>query len=219
MIAETPIKIARLSRCRMCGDAFRDYCRNDPHLAVVVINGGDANVLDAIVQCRPDVSLLDVDIQGGGFELAAQIKRRLDHVKLVFLAQTASDLCIKQALALGAKGILLKHEPAHLVVEQVKRVASGDCGFSEPVAQRLVRDSRHGQYQLKNGTPLDSLTDVQLEILRHLARGDSLKMVASKMNLSRKSVDGHKYRIMKKIGVRDRVLLSRFAIREGLIDA
>jgi DNA-binding NarL/FixJ family response regulator len=56
-----------------------------------------------------------------------------------------------------------------------------------------------------------------LEILQLLACGDSLKMVASKLKLSKKSIDGHKYRMMRKLNVKDRVLLSRLAIREGLI--
>ena len=61
------------------------------------------------------------------------------------------------------------------------------------------------------------LTDRQLEILRHLARGDSVKAVARKLFLSPKSVDNQKFRIMSKIGVRDKVALALFAVREGLI--
>ena len=70
---------------------------------------------------------------------------------------------------------------------------------------------------LAGGGPLTSLTEQQLEILQLLACGDSLKMVASKLKLSKKSIDGHKYRMMRKLNVKDRVLLSRLAIREGLI--
>ena len=63
------------------------------------------------------------------------------------------------------------------------------------------------------------LTNRQLDILRLLANGDSVKAVARKLHLSPKSVDSHKYRIMLKIGVNDSVHLSRYAIREGLIPA
>lgn len=64
---------------------------------------------------------------------------------------------------------------------------------------------------------LTLLTSRQLEVLRHLARGDSVKEIARQMHLSQKSVDSHKYRIMSKLGIHDRVELARFAIREGLM--
>ena len=63
---------------------------------------------------------------------------------------------------------------------------------------------------------LECLTNRQQEILRYLALGDSVKEVAKRMRLSNKSIDSHKYRIMQKLEIRDRVELARYAIREGL---
>jgi DNA-binding NarL/FixJ family response regulator len=63
---------------------------------------------------------------------------------------------------------------------------------------------------------LTSLTSRQIEVLRHLARGKSVKEVARSMHLSEKSIDSHKYRIMHKLGIHDRVELARYSIREGL---
>ena len=64
---------------------------------------------------------------------------------------------------------------------------------------------------------LECLTKRQQEILKFLALGDSVKEVARKLFLAPKSVEGHKHRIMKKLGIHDRVLLARYAIRNGLI--
>ena len=62
------------------------------------------------------------------------------------------------------------------------------------------------------------LSSREVQILMHLALGDSVKEVAAKLDLTPKSVDSYKHRIMKKLGIHDRVLLCRYAIREGLID-
>jgi DNA-binding NarL/FixJ family response regulator len=70
---------------------------------------------------------------------------------------------------------------------------------------------------MRSESALSQLTNRQLEVLRHLARGESVKEVAKSLQLSQKSVDSHKYRIMHKLGIHDRVKLTRYAIREGLM--
>jgi DNA-binding NarL/FixJ family response regulator len=219
MIANRRSTVVRLCHCRVCGEGFLAHCRTEPDLDALFVVDDTPNLVEELVAASPDVLVTDVAVQGGGFDVAAQVKRNLESTKLVFVAKTANNMAIRQALLLGAKGFVLMSESGSVLVEHVRRVVAGGYGFSDEVARRLECDPVRDEYQLATGTPIDTLTDVQLEILRHLARGDSLKMVARKMNLTRKSVDGHKYRIMKKIGVQDRVLLSRLAIREGLIEA
>jgi len=219
MIAKCHSNIVRLCNCRVCGEGFLEHCRQDPELKAQFLLDDSPTLLEELQRASPDVLVMDVAVQGGGFDFAAQAKQSLESTRLMFVANTASDMSIKQALLLGARGFVLTQESGSTLVEHVKRVASGGYAFSDEVAHRLAYDPARDEYQLASGNPIDSLSEVQLEIFRHLARGDSLKMVARKMNLTRKSVDGHKYRIMKKIGVQDRVLLSRLAIREGLIEA
>jgi len=219
MIAKGRSTVVRLCQCRVCGEAFLALCQNEPELDAHFMLDDGPNLLAVLGQANPDVIVMDVAVRGGGFDLARELRQHLDATKLVFVAKSASDMLLKQALLLGAKGFVLSQEPGSVLVEHVKRVAAGGHGFSADIVGRMIYDPLRDEHQLATCTPVDSLTDIQLEIFRHLARGDSLKMVARKMNLTRKSVDGHKYRIMKKIGVQDRVLLSRMAIREGLIEA
>lgn len=219
LIAKSRTTVVQVCQCRPCGEAFLARSRNEPEINAVFMLDENPNLLNELVSVNPDVLVLDTNVRGGGFDFAAEVKRQLEGVKIIFVAKRASDVSVKQALALGAAGFLLSREPFSVLIEHVKNVAAGGYGFSKDVARRLTYDMAHEQYELTSGTPFDSLTGLQMEIFRHLARGDSLKMVARKMNLTRKSVDGHKYRIMKKIGVQDRVLLSRLAIREGLIQA
>lgn len=70
---------------------------------------------------------------------------------------------------------------------------------------------------MKTQSYLSTLTLRQLQVLRHLVRGESVKEVAATMSLSERAIESHKYRIMQKLGIHDRVELTRFAIREGLM--
>ena len=101
--------------------------------------------------------------------------------------------------------------------DAILRAVAGESSFSPEVLERLNFNQETKRYSLKVESSLSTLTGRQVEVLRHLARGESVKEIARLMHLSHKSVDSHKYRIMNKLGIHDRVELARFAIREGLL--
>jgi DNA-binding NarL/FixJ family response regulator len=111
----------------------------------------------------------------------------------------------------------MKGEPFQELVSAIERVAEGEWVFSQEVLDRLIFDQQSQEYAVRHESDLSALTSRQLEVLRHLACGQSVKEISQMMHLSQKSVDSHKYRIMNKLGIHDRVLLARFAIREGLM--
>jgi DNA-binding NarL/FixJ family response regulator len=106
----------------------------------------------------------------------------------------------------------LKDERFSDLMEHLRRIARGTRRFSPRAQLRLKR----APLRSRSAACLASLTHQQLEVLRHLARGDSVKDVAQKVDLSPRSVEGLKYRIMQQLDLHDRVALARFAIREGL---
>lgn len=214
----THTNVAWIGRCHACRDALQAGCRADFSLKLVYASLFADACPETLIGATPDVIILESAPLGRALKFAAQIREGLPRAKQVFVTAKASDIYLQQALSAGAKGIVLEEEPVTEILRHAKRTAQGLWSFSPSIAARLSYDSKAGQYRLKCGTAIDSLSELQLQILRLLALGDSLKMVASKTQLSRKSVDGHKYRIMKKLGLGDRVLLSRFAIREGLVE-
>ncbi len=92
----------------------------------------------------------------------------------------------------------------------------GDRCFSNEALDRLDYNPAIKRYLVRSTSYLLTLTNRQLEVLRHLARGESVKEVAKAMVLSERAIESHKYRIMQKLGIHDRVELARYAIREGL---
>lgn len=173
--------------------------------------------LPLIREAEPDLIVTDVRLPGrGAFACAAEILRYHRTARVVFLTDCLSDVFIDAAVRVGASGYLLKEESFPSVLGHLRRVVRGERRFSPRVLQRLEHDARHGWLQTRCGACLSALNHQHLEIVRHLARGDSVKEVAVKLDMSPRTVEGLKYRIMQQLGLHDRVSLARFAIREGL---
>ena len=114
-------------------------------------------------------------------------------------------------------GYLLYDDDAETVITGIKRVFAGGYCWSPDVEQHLKFNSCTGTYELANESQAKRLTLRQKEIIIHLAHGASAKVVARRLHLAEKSINSHTYRIMKLLKIHDRVELTHFAIREGLI--
>jgi len=173
-----------------------------------------------IMNRRPDLVIMDLEIPGrGAIDIAEQISTRLPATRTVFFTQFDTDIFIDIAIRLGAAGYLLKTEPVSRILEAFQQISRGEAVYSEQIRERLHYDRESRQYMVKTQNFFSSLTLRQIQVLRHLARGESVKEVARVMMLSERAIESHKYRIMQKMGIHDRVVLTRFAIREGLMPA
>lgn len=176
--------------------------------------------LNAAVELKPDVIVMDIDMPGIiCFDAAERIKSRLADVKIIFLSSALHDHYIESALKAGASAYLHKGEPTETLAMAIREVAAGGNYFSDEIRGRIVE--KDGSYSLADGAKLRSkiLTDREIEVLRYLARGLTKKEIAGLMHLSPKTIESHSARVMDKLDIHDRVELARYAIREGLIDA
>lgn len=201
-------------------DALSAKINSLPDFNVVATwNNSDPAFLD-IFQRKPDLVILDLELPGrGAIEVADQIASRLPDTRTIFFTDYQTDIYIDVALRLGVAGYLLKTEPVNDLLEAVQRICIGEAVYSDSILERLVFDPETRQMRVRTQSFFSSLTLRQIQVLRHLARGDSVKEVAKAMMLSERAIESHKYRIMQKMGIHDRVVLTRFAIREGLMPA
>lgn len=173
--------------------------------------------LQLALEAEPDVIVLNVDLPAqGAFRAAEQLRTDLPDCHIVFLADFVSDVFLDEALRVNARGYLVTSDSPHLMVHHLRAVCEGDTAFSDEAEARLERNVRTGEYAAGTSQSLHDLTGLQMEVLRHLVRGESVKQVAQEMSMTERAVESHKYRIMKKLRIHDRVALARFAIREGL---
>jgi DNA-binding NarL/FixJ family response regulator len=191
----------------------------EPSLAVVgTCESADAAIAKTI-EAKPDVILMDIDMPGLiCFDAAKRILSMQPSTRIIFLSAFLHDHYIEQALRAKASGYLTKREPFETVVAAILEVASGGAYFSEEVRSRIVVDSRGAQLAEESRSLRSTITARETEILRYIARGLAKKEIAQTMGISVKTVDRHAANLMSKLDIHDRVELTRFAIREGLVD-
>ncbi len=212
-----PIRVILVDDHAMVLESLSDRLRRYPgiDLTGTATTGDDA--LTKVLQSPVDVVVMDIELPGrGAFDVASEMIQRCRGLKVLFLSGFAPDVFIDQALQIGAMGYVTKGEPIDVLASAIESVARGEPYYSEAIRSRVRFDAVRRRYVLDHSHPLGALTTRQVEVLRHLAQGQSVKEVARMMHLSQKSVDSHKYRIMHKLAIHDRVELARYAIREGL---
>jgi DNA-binding NarL/FixJ family response regulator len=192
---------------------------DNPMLTVVAEVGNADDAISAALRFQPDVVVLDIDMPGvASFDAARTIAARVPNARILFLSAFTHDRYIEAALACGGLGYLTKNEPPEKVAEAIRTVAAGQTYFSPEVQSRLVIDS-DGVHLGESRGRAASLTNREMEVLRYIARGMSKKEIAKTMHLSVKTIENHSASIMSRLDIHDRVELTRFAIREGLIEA
>lgn len=215
---QPPIRILLADSHKSLVDAFAYVFQNVYNMVVVATTTDTEETREAIQFHQPQLVLISVDLPGSSpFSMVAELTQEMPNVNAAFMADRAADVLVDQAIRAGASGYLLKSEPILEIVQHCRRIASGGNSFSEEVLQRLTQNGGTRNFRLDSKSSLSALTKRQLEVLRRLAVGDSVKKIASDLHISAKSVDSHKYRLMQRLGIHDRVELCRLAIREGLI--
>ena len=189
-----------------------------PDMQVVGVETDGEAGLRMLIETRPRIAVVEIDLENrSGFEIASDLSMRQRETKIVFYTTSMPDIYIEQAVRAKVSGYVLKTDALATLLAAVQKVASGGNFYSDAVRERITFDSSTGQMQAQCESRLNCLSDRQIEVLRHLAVGLSVKDVAKKMHISVKSVDSHKYRIMQSLHIHDRVDLARLAIREGLV--
>ena len=217
MVAPT-IRIVLVDDHQLMLDALATRINAEPDLSVVGTAATAEEGLRLILDTKPDIAVLDIQLPGRGtFDIANELASRQKETKVVFLSGHVIDIFITEVLRSKARGYLVKEESLTNLLGALRRIHRGDTCYSPKVEERIIYDPERKKHIVESESRLAKLTSRQLEVLRFLALGFSVKEVAREMHLSEKSIDSHKYRIMHKLDIHDRVELSRFSIREGLI--
>jgi DNA-binding NarL/FixJ family response regulator len=212
-VSTAPIRIVLADDHRVVLESFRAILDLDPSFEVVGTATTAEAGRDLVLETRPDVAVFDLGFPGlHAFDVLPQIRERQCLTKIVILTAHLTDAFIHQAIRLDASGFLLKYESAEFVRDALRKMACGGQVFSSAVQDRIVLNGETQKYEPCSSSPLFKLSMMQLSILRHLADGKTVKEIARLMKRSEKSIDSHKYRIMHRLDVHDRVELCRFAI-------
>jgi DNA-binding NarL/FixJ family response regulator len=167
---------------------------------------------------REDVHLAILDVsmpRMTGIQAAAELHKRKPELKTLMLSMHDSEQFLFEALKAGASGYVLKSGADTDIVDAVRAAMRGDSYLYPSAVTTLVRDyvERGGRGEEQ----FDVLTPRELEVLKLIAEAHTSKEIADALFISIKTVDRHRQNILEKLGMRDRVELTRYAIRRGLI--
>jgi len=189
-----------------------------PTLEVVGEASDGKEAVDVALKLNPDVVLMDISMPVlRGFEATRRLKRARPFIKVLILTVYGDEDLVTRCLDAGAAGYILKDTPPVQLVYAIEAVNQGQQYLSPSVLKGLVRQHISQPSGLKSGYEL--LSDREREILVRLAEGESLKDLATRLDLSVKTVDAHKTNLMRKLDLHDRSELIRYAIRKHLVEA
>ena len=184
---------------------------------VVAESGDGREALELIEKHTPDVALLDIGMPGmNGLEVARRIAKSSPRTRVVILSMHADAGHVRQALQAGVKGYLMKGAAVAELPLAIQSVMRGETYLTPKVSQAVVQGFlRDGEGQER--PPQEGLTARQREILQLIAEGRSTKEIAQVLDVSVKTVETHRQRLMDRLGIHDVPGLVRFAIRAGIV--
>ncbi len=187
-----------------------------PDFEVVAEADDGAEAVEQALRAEVDLAILDVSMpRMTGIQAAAELHKRKPELKLLMLSMHDSEQYLFQALKAGASGYVLKSGADTDIVDACRAAMRGESYLYPSAVTTLVSD--YVQRGGENEQHFEVLTRRELEVLKLIAEAYTSKQIADQLFISAKTVDRHRQNILDKLGMRDRVELTRYAIRRGLI--
>ena len=191
---------------------------SEPGLQVVAEAEDGAQAVAIARHREVDLAILDVAMpRMTGLQAAAELTQRLPALRVLMLSMYDSEQYLYEALRAGASGYVLKSAADRDLVEACRAAMRGEPFLYPAAVTRLIRDYLD-RARTEGEEPRDPLTPRELEILKLVAEAWTSDRIALELGISRRTVDRHRENILSKLGMRDRVELTRYAIRRGLVE-
>jgi DNA-binding NarL/FixJ family response regulator len=172
-----------------------------------------AQAINGVAKARPDVALIDISLENeSGLELVKQLGSQFPEVALIILSMHDEGVYGERALRAGARGYVMKHETSKSVLASIRQVLGGGVYVSAKIVKRMALRLASSRGALAR-SPVERLSDRELEIFRLLGQGRTTSQIAGDLNLSLKTVQAYCARAKEKFGVTSLTELLRAAIR------
>jgi DNA-binding NarL/FixJ family response regulator len=187
----------------------------------IEVVGEAADAAEAVAlarQVRPDVVLMDIGMAGmSSFEATRQIRKQRPETKVVFLSMYDDEDYLAESVEIGASGFILKESPSDQLVTAIREIHRGGNYLSPRLLTRLVDGFREQGRSPVRQTRLGTLTKREREVTKLLAEGKSVKEVAANFDLSVKTIEAHKFNLMRKLNIHNKAQLVQYAIQKKII--
>ncbi len=196
----------------------RRLLQDEPDFEVVGEAGDGTAALKLVMQVQPDLVLMDVGMPGpSSFETARLIQKASAKTKIVFLTMHEDEEYVYQGLQAGAAGYLLKDTPADRLVSALREVQNGGKCVSPELLGKLVEDARARSENSRLRPGNNMLTPREREVMRLLAEGNTVRRVAEMLRVSIKTIEAHKFNLMRKLDIHNKAQLVTYAIKRKIL--
>ena len=190
---------------------------NEPDLDVVAEATDGAEAVEHALDKNIDLAVLDISMpRKTGLQAARELSRRRPELRTLILSMYENEQFLFEALKAGASGYVLKSGADNDIVDACRAAMRGKSFLYPSAVDTLIRDFI--ERADRRGDDFELLTPRELEVLKLIAEGHTSKEIAAMLVISIKTVDRHRTNMLDKLGMRDRVELTRYAIRRGLIE-
>jgi len=194
-------------------NGLRELLNSEPDFRVVAEVDDGAQAVERALGDDVDLVILDVTMpRMTGLQAARELAGRKPGLRILMLSMHENEQFLFEALRAGASGYVLKTAADRDLVNACRATMRGETFLYAGAVAALVREHLE-----RDATSLDPLTPRELEVVKLVAEGHTSDEIAGMLFISRKTVDRHRANILEKLGMRDRVDLTRYAIRRGLI--
>lgn len=189
---------------------------DEPDLTVCAEADSASSALQLIQQHNPDLVVVDISMGGtDGIELIKDLRVRNPGLPALVLSMHDESLYAERVLRAGAKGYVMKQEAPEKVMTAIRRVLAGEVYVSEKIAGRLLK-AMSGTKGAPSESPLDRLSDRELQVFRLIGSGLSVREIADKLFLSVKTIETHREHIKEKLNLKSSSELLRYAVQYGI---
>jgi DNA-binding NarL/FixJ family response regulator len=165
-------------------------------------------------QLNPDIAILDLSMPLlNGIDAAREIHKRAPNTQVIILTMYEEDAYVLEGLRAGIRGYVLKAQAAEDCVAAIREVLRGAVYLSPGISETVVN-----AYMGQSVLPIDPLTDRERQVLQLVAEGKTTKQIAATLNISVKTAESHRTRMMQKLAIHGTAGLVRYAIRRGLVE-
>lgn len=212
------IRILLVDDHMLVRQGIRSLLKDHETIEIVGEAGDGEMALELICELKPDIVILDIELPGiDGIDTTSGIMAANPQTKILALSMHSEKRYVSEMLASGARGYLLKDEDIDELVNAIEAIMAGEIYLSSKLVDTVVKDYTRRISQTREPDITD-LSKREREILRLIAEGNTTREISEILNLKYKTVDTHRQQIMKKLDLHNVVDLTKFAIREGLIE-
>jgi DNA-binding NarL/FixJ family response regulator len=183
----------------MFREGLRQLIEREPDMTVCGDAADSAAALAGIEATKPDLVIVDLSLGGAsGIDLIKTIKSQYEDLPVLVVSMHEEALYSERALRAGAMGYVMKHEPSKTVKTAIRKVLDGDLFLSQKMAGSMVARLIHGSAE-QFSSPLETLSDRELEVFRMLGHGKPVRLIAEEMNVTIPTVNSFRNRIKEKL--------------------